>query len=335
MFPPLAVTASVEICAPLFINRRAAETVIDPASPLPVDCAVICGPGPGSTMSEATITLTSPPVPGPAVVLAICAPPPTVRELALTATDPALPLTLEVAEATIPVPDPVRVSGPCALTSTAPPLPDPIASLEMAPRLTMTKDPAATVIVPAFPLPRVRATMPVKFVLADVPSIDSEPAMLTDTLPPCPDAFSAVVLAIAPLLEIVKAPALMLRLPALPGPAVPAEILPSFRRAKLPALTAILPAFPVLPRLACEEIPVNMPGVIAPSMVSPPVALTETSPPLPCPKVLLAISPLFIMERVLALTLTVPAFPVLPWETIPVAKRWSPVAPSIISAPAI
>src|SRR5205823_5360717 len=103
MLPPLAVdvSASVEIAAPLFIKRRTAETVIDPASPLPVDRAVICGPGSGSTMSEATVTVTSPPRPGPAVELAICAPPLTVTALAATITEPPGPDCGPVAEAAI------------------------------------------------------------------------------------------------------------------------------------------------------------------------------------------------------------------------------------------
>jgi hypothetical protein len=47
MLPPLAVdvSASVEIAAPLFSSRRTTGTVIEPASPLPVKRAVICGPG--------------------------------------------------------------------------------------------------------------------------------------------------------------------------------------------------------------------------------------------------------------------------------------------------
>ena len=68
MSPPLAVdvSASVEIEAPLLNSRRITERVIDPASPLLVDRAVICGPRSGNTISEAVI-LTSPPLPGPAV----------------------------------------------------------------------------------------------------------------------------------------------------------------------------------------------------------------------------------------------------------------------------
>ena len=74
------MAASVEIAAPLFISSRVAETVIEPASPLPVERAVICGPASGSTMSEATAILTSPPLPRPAVELAICAPPAMLRD---------------------------------------------------------------------------------------------------------------------------------------------------------------------------------------------------------------------------------------------------------------
>src|SRR6266478_1441687 len=103
MLPPLAVevSASVEIEAPLFIIRRTAETVIDPASPLPVERAVICGPGSGSRMSEATAILTSPPEPGPAVELAIRAPPWMVRAPAATVTEPPDPDRGPVAEAAI------------------------------------------------------------------------------------------------------------------------------------------------------------------------------------------------------------------------------------------
>jgi len=100
----------VEISAPLLINKRVALTVIDPASPLPVDTAVICGPGSRKTMSEAT-TITEPPAPVPAVVLAISEPPLIVICGALTVTVPALPLAVEVAEAIIPLPEPTRFSG--------------------------------------------------------------------------------------------------------------------------------------------------------------------------------------------------------------------------------
>jgi hypothetical protein len=92
MLPPLAVAASVEIAAPLPASRRKAETVTEPASPLAVDIAVICGPGSGSTMSETTAISTLPPLPGAAVELAICAPPSTVRPLAATVTSHPTPI---------------------------------------------------------------------------------------------------------------------------------------------------------------------------------------------------------------------------------------------------
>src|SRR5437016_1772484 len=130
MLPPLAVdvAASVEIAALLCINKRPAETVIEPASPLPVDRAVICGPRSGSTMSEATMTSTSPPLPGPAVELAICAPPSTVRLLALTVTEPPGPDCGPMAEAAIwvlatPAPSSTRAPGVLALTKPAAPAP--------------------------------------------------------------------------------------------------------------------------------------------------------------------------------------------------------------------
>ena len=137
MLPPLAVdvSASVEIAAPLFSNRRTAETVIEPASPLPVDCAVNCGPGSGSTMSEPTMTLTSPPLPGPAVELAICAPPSTVRLPALTVTEPPGPDCGPVAEAAIWVPAtpaPSSTNVPGVITLTKPPAPVPAVVLAIS-----------------------------------------------------------------------------------------------------------------------------------------------------------------------------------------------------------
>jgi len=54
MLPPLGVgvSASVETAAPLLINKYNGETVIERASPLPVDLAVIWRPRSGSTMCE-------------------------------------------------------------------------------------------------------------------------------------------------------------------------------------------------------------------------------------------------------------------------------------------
>jgi hypothetical protein len=127
ILPPLAVdvSASDEIAARLFISSRTAETVIDPASPLPVDLAVICGPRSGSTISEAAAILTSPPLLGPAVELAICAPPWTVRLLAVRVTEPPDPDCDPMAEAAIWVlasPAPLRISAPGVATFTEPPV---------------------------------------------------------------------------------------------------------------------------------------------------------------------------------------------------------------------
>src|SRR5208282_3505001 len=153
MLPPLAVDdfASVEIAAPLFISTRKAEMVTEPASPLPVDSAVICGPGSGSTMSEATVTSTSPPLPGPAVVLAICAPPETVRLLAATVTEPPDPDCGPVAEAAIWAP-PSSPSAPGVDTATDPPAPVPAVVLEISAPAIKAICGAVTVTDPALPL---------------------------------------------------------------------------------------------------------------------------------------------------------------------------------------
>src|SRR5713226_5874325 len=76
-----------------------------------------------------------------------------------------------------------------------------------------------------------------------------------------------------------------------------------------PALTLMGPAFPVLPVFAFEAIPVEAPGVIAPSIVSPPATMTETLPLLPGPKVLLEMLPLLRMDKPPALTKTLPPLP--------------------------
>ncbi len=115
MLPPLAVevSASVEIAAPPFISKRAAEMVIDPASPLPVDFAVICGPVSGNTISEATVMLTSPPVPEPWVALEITPLLAIIKFPALTLTIPALPVLPALVCEKMPV-------RPTALFSPAP-----------------------------------------------------------------------------------------------------------------------------------------------------------------------------------------------------------------------
>jgi hypothetical protein len=49
------------MAAPSLISSRMAATVTDPALPLPVERAVICGPEPDSTISEPALTETLPP----------------------------------------------------------------------------------------------------------------------------------------------------------------------------------------------------------------------------------------------------------------------------------
>ena len=94
-----------------------------------------------------------------------------------------------------------------------------------------------------------------------VPSIESAPATVTETSPP------------------------------LPGPEVVSEINSLTEMARLPALTVTLPASPLLPRSACDEI-LDLPGS-PPSIESAPATFIETSPPFPGANVSLLISPLF------------------------------------------
>src|SRR5207245_11179894 len=77
---------------------------------------VLATPAPSSTSAPGVVTLTEPPAPAPAVVLAISAPLVTVICGAVTVTDPALPLAVDVAEATIPLPGSLKLSGPRAMT---------------------------------------------------------------------------------------------------------------------------------------------------------------------------------------------------------------------------
>jgi hypothetical protein len=69
-----------------------------------------------SSNAPGVATFTEPPVPVPAVVLEISAPESSVICGAVTVTDPALPLAVEDAEVTIPLPKPVTLSGPPAVT---------------------------------------------------------------------------------------------------------------------------------------------------------------------------------------------------------------------------
>ena len=134
---------------------RKADTLTEPASPLPVDCAVICGPRSESVMSETTATSTSPPVPGPAVELAICAPPCTVKLFACTVTAPLAPDCEPVAEAAIWVgatPIPSSTNAPGVVTATEPPDPVPAVVLAICAPLVIVICGAFTVTRPALPL---------------------------------------------------------------------------------------------------------------------------------------------------------------------------------------
>jgi hypothetical protein len=108
----------------------------------------------------------------------------------------------------------------------------------------------------------------------------------------------------------------------------------------LPALTVTVPAFPVFPELAIEVMPVKEVGLARePSIVSPPATLTETLPAAPGPEVLVEIAPLLTIETLGALTLMVPAFPVLPRlviELIPCnIEGPAPTDMSIVTGPAM
>src|SRR6266478_1187860 len=130
-------------------------TLIDPASPLPVERAVICGPASGNRISDATTILMSPPLPRPPAVLAICPPPPTVRLSALTVTDPPAPDCTPVADAAICVPLtpwPSITRAPPAVTETEPPAPFPAVVLAIWPPPVIAICEADTVTDPASPL---------------------------------------------------------------------------------------------------------------------------------------------------------------------------------------
>src|SRR6516165_4864294 len=217
MLPPLAfeVSASVEIAAPLASNRRPAEIVTEPASPLPVDIAVICGPGSGNTMSDTTFTSTSPPLPRPPAVLAICAPPCTVRLLACTVTTPPAPDSAPVAEAAIRVlalPSPSSTSAPGVITLTEPTPPVPFMMLEISAPVLRVICGEYTVTDPALAL-----TVEPAGAMIPVPgSLNlNGPCAATWTLPP-PPVPSELDAICAPLDSVIAPPAVNPTLPARP-----------------------------------------------------------------------------------------------------------------------
>jgi len=130
-------------------------TLTKPPAP---DCAPMAeaaiwvsrSPAPSTTSAPGVATFTEPPAPVPAVVLEISAPVVMVIRGAATLTDPALPFAVEVAEATIPVPGSLRLSGPCAVTCTVPPLPAPaVLDVAFAPPESAIAPPAVNTTSPA------------------------------------------------------------------------------------------------------------------------------------------------------------------------------------------
>ena len=95
--------------------------------------------------------MTEPPAPVPAVVLAISDPVVIVICGALTVTEPALPLALEFANAMIPLPGSLKLSGPCAVTCTVPPLPGPAVALAICAPPSTLSELASTVTAPPGP----------------------------------------------------------------------------------------------------------------------------------------------------------------------------------------
>src|SRR5713101_4116423 len=168
-----------------------------------------------------------------------------LRLPALTATLPASPLLPVSAVMPVGTDDDVPSidSAPATVTAMLPPLPVPNVSVVIWPLGPMVKDPALTMILPAFPvLPvTVRAVMPVEIV-DDVPSIDNAPVTVTAMLPPLPDFAVSVV--ISPSGPMAKVPAWIATLPPLPEPKVSLEMPPEPVTVNLPALTATFPAFP-------------------------------------------------------------------------------------------
>src|SRR5262249_1294038 len=111
-------------------------------------------------------------------------------------------------------------------------------------------------------------------------------------------------------------------------PKVVPEITPLLRIDRVLAVTVTEPAFPMLPKFACELIPVSEPAPV-PSIDSLLATRTATLPALPGPEVVLAISPLAKIARLPAVIVTSPARPgPTVGDRIPVLELWL-VRPSI------
>jgi hypothetical protein len=256
---------------------------------------------------------------------------------AATATVPAPALSAPACEV-MPVKAeafaPLIESNPATVTDTLPPLPRPELSDVIWPLLRIDRLPADTVTVPALPLvPRSAAdAMPVADDEFD-PSIVNVPVTATDTAPALPDPNVPLMISL-PLLIESPPPTLTAIVPAFPGPAVVLDIKPAFDIASDPAWTTTVPAWPVLPWLACDAMPVAK-GAFDPSIVNAPATVTDTNPALPGPAVPLEIWPPAI-ERLPAWIVIVPALPVLPGSLcadMPVRDAERP--PTMLSKPSV
>src|SRR5712672_2275425 len=126
---------------------------------------------------------------------------------------PALPEANVLPEIWPPL---AMLNDPVVITAD-PALPEPRVPTEMIPSFEIDKDPALTRTVPAAPLlPRLAwEKMPVRKA-AEVPSIDTAPGTLSETLPALPRP--VVRLAISPLGRIVRLSATTDTLAAVAGP---------------------------------------------------------------------------------------------------------------------
>src|SRR5271170_4986201 len=178
--------------------------------------------------------------------------------------------------------------APVTLTEMGPPLPAPKEPLAITPLLRIVALPASTVTAPASP-PRSgpgsveREVMPVNNSGASRPSIKSEPATLTETLPALPRPIVVLVtpatfVVITSLLRIDKPPAMTATAPAFPGPNA---------RVRMPAgelaeLSSIASAFAIATKTAP---PVPSPRLcattLAPFWIVKFCAVTVIAPPAP------------------------------------------------------
>jgi hypothetical protein len=277
----------------------------------------IRAPDPSTRTSPNAETETSPPSPDVNVTLWIW-PPPEIRRLpVVTATRPALPVPELALEAMPLMNDGVSMleifNCPEVLTETLPASPRPKVDVEMIPPFRIEILSAATVMWPALPPlgSKVLANIPVPAEGLAIPFIIRLPETVTVISPPNPEPL--VEAAIMPESRSVRALALTIMLPALPDPDVLVEITPPFpTTTRSLALTVTDPASPLLGPVKFElaKIPVsNCPAT--PLIERRSATATVTLPPNPVANVLLEISPVLTIDRFPALTLTIPAFPVL------------------------